>query len=188
LCSLFPRAQPRSKSWGVPKQIVFVRGRAKSGRWRRFKQVPPNFVFLLSYHYSHCCNQQKCTGFSSDTNLLDNVRGTYWKSTTILHRKAGSTWWFLHVRFSYMIVPSPWVTDPQKKTVSKVGGHSRVWRFRTADLLVVVPLAFSVVQLSGVAPQFLPKLDVVQPPTPMPQPKGCFIRKHGDAWQQLSYV
>jgi hypothetical protein len=64
------------KVGGVQK-FFFARGRAMSGRERRFKMVRKIFFPVLSYIYSNRRNQQKSTGFRSDKNLLGNIRGTY---------------------------------------------------------------------------------------------------------------
>jgi len=82
------------------------------------KHLRPNANRIIIVVYR---NPQKCTGFRSDTNsqitiLLGTVRGTYWKSTNILQWKERSTWWFVHWRLSYMIVPTPQLTDLTKRT------------------------------------------------------------------------
>ena len=101
------RAQPQSKSWGS-KNVFSSKGGRRAGGGAGPNWYAKNFVssypiiFVIVVTNQKC---KKCTGFRSETNL-GNVRGTCWKSTTILHRKAGSTWWFVHWRLSYMVVPA----------------------------------------------------------------------------------
>ena len=95
---LTPRAQPRSKSWGS-SNIFFVRGRAKSGRGRRFQLVrrtffPPYTIIILIY----CRNQHKMHWFYKRYKSYRQCSRYVLKVDNYFHRKAGSTWWFVQWR------------------------------------------------------------------------------------------